>query len=212
MKRPRASLLILLISGLLLSLGIFFRSFLLVNFVRPVAFLLWMFWRIVQSVDQMVYWGALLLGIVIYFLLRILPKSGLPTRFQQDRSAPALETVNYWRNSIYATRDEMEGPNILKQDMTRLLTSIYTLKQTDASNFEIYNWLRENRDQIPEQIHAFLFPGETQAVKRRLFLPVFQIFQKWIDRWTGRDMLQYQRQIEAVVAWMEKMMEIQNDS
>ncbi len=65
MTFSRRAALVFLLLGSALLLGFFFRSFLLDNFIRPVALVFLLLLRTVQSVDQQVYWYLLIASAVL---------------------------------------------------------------------------------------------------------------------------------------------------
>ncbi|HVM72186.1 MAG TPA: hypothetical protein VMT91_10520, partial [Anaerolineales bacterium] len=71
MKKPRRTFVVVLSVGLALLLAYTFRVFLLENVVRPVALIFWLFWRVLQSIDQRVFWSVLLFSALIYAFIRL---------------------------------------------------------------------------------------------------------------------------------------------
>ncbi len=78
MKIPMRLALLALILGLCLFLGILFNSFVFDSVIRPIAVLLWVIWQIVQSVDQGIYWGALIFAALAYAARRLTRNSSTP--------------------------------------------------------------------------------------------------------------------------------------
>jgi hypothetical protein len=230
--------LILILLGLLFFLGILFRAFLLDNLVRPVAVLFWFLLRILSSVDQVYYWGTLVfatLGYVFYSLFLRRPKR--PAVFEQtppSRANATLENVHYWRTTILVTLDEIGKPNILKHNLGKMLASIYVSKEPGSSSLEVYKALRLinrplpeqmtselHRISLPEGMYAFLFPEESPARAAdsawsgnffgKVFHTIWQTPRNLMRKWTGRDVADYYKSIEEVVALMESSMEINHD-
>lgn len=214
-RSSRISLVILLL-GLVLILGILFRAFIQDNFVTPIALVVWAVWRLLLTIDQSLYWGALFLAAGTYaftrlvFLLR-------NTLAAEPASPPdtntALAQVNYWRTLVYLTRDESEKFNSLRRDLGRLLVDLYASKQLDATHFEVYEAMQQRQIPLPEDIYAFLFPAESGNDKhsfKRILFNLQQIPRRRIRRWTGRDVADYYQSIESVIRFMESTLETQH--
>jgi hypothetical protein len=215
---PRLSLL-LLVLGLLLSLSILFRSFLFENVVRPIAILCMYLWRIIQSVDQGVYWGILLFSAAFYasyqLFFRRLQRPAAPEGVRPSGSNATLENVRYWRTMIQVTQDEIEQPNILKRELREMLASILAGQQPGTSTVEMYNALRLRKTPLPETIYAFLFPEESPVPARsfkQLLLTIWNAPLRWLGIWKDPKVASYHQSIEQVIAYMESSMEIKNDS
>jgi hypothetical protein len=209
----RLSLLILLL-GFFFFLGILFRSYLLDYFVTPVAVVLLVFWRIVLSVHQAIYWGILIFSASFYALLRLSQRPVALEQTSPPLSNATLDNINYWRTSILLTLDEIEKPNVLRRNLGTLLAEIVASKQPGTTQFEIYDALKLHQIPLPEPIYAFVFPVEPSP-SRRSFKQVLQSIQqtpsKWVRRWTGRDVAEYYQSIQDVLAFMESSLEIKHD-
>lgn len=211
----RRTSLFLILLALCLLIGILFRDFILDNFVTPVAVILLVFWRIVLSVDQKYYWGALILAVGLYAIYRL--QAQQPSVQDQTRpydSNTSLENVKHWRFWILLTSDEIERPSVLKRDLRKLLVAMYTLEQPETSGFEIHKALNLHQIPLPEHIYTFLFPVDPSG-SRRSFGKILQTIRqtpgKWVRRWTGRDMAEYYKSIEDVITILESSLEIKHD-
>lgn len=210
MKISRRASLTLLILGVLLLLGILFRSFIQDNFITPVSLVIWVFWRFLQSIDQGLYWGLLIFCILIFALVRGFEK---PPSFEKTMDSgfnATLESMNFWRTMILITLDEIEQPNLLKRDLGRMLATIYSTKNTEVDYFETYNALRQGTIALPRHIYDFLYAAEDAASQPSLLRRLKAIRQKpiaWYRHWTRRDVADYYRSIEEVLTYMESLME-----
>ncbi len=214
MKRTRWIILIVLLLGLILCLGFLFRDFFFENFVKPVSLLIWILLRVLQSVDQNIYWGVLLFVSLIFILLRL---SKGPTN--EELTPPpdtfsALENVKYWRTAILVTHDEMTEVNVLKRYLGKMLANAYAVKAPARANLEIYNAMKLRQIPLPESIYTFLFPGALPPA-RRSFKQVLQDIihapKRWTQRLAGRDLEAYYHSIEEVLAFIESALEVRND-
>jgi hypothetical protein len=159
MTLSRRAALLLLLLGLALLLGFFFRSFLLENFIRPVALVVLLLQRVVQSVDQHVYWYLLIASAVIYLFVRFALTLTAPPPETPAEPNVTLDSINQWRVLIPLSDEASDRPNILKQNLGRILTTIYSSREPDTVPWEVDEALRVRRIPLPESIHAFLFPA-----------------------------------------------------
>jgi hypothetical protein len=97
MHRLRKSALPFIILLLFLGLGLSLRSYLMAYIIEPVALLFWAIWRIVSSVDQNIYWMALIV-VCLFLVVRFIPygKAGLPSSAYND-SYKSLDRVENWQ-------------------------------------------------------------------------------------------------------------------
>jgi hypothetical protein len=214
MNLPRRSAPLILLLGTALLLGFFFREFIFKNFIWPLAFVAWVFWRDVLSVDQVIYWILLILSIMLYAFIRNARRSANISSAPSPDSNATLEEINRWRIVIPLTTDEIDTPNILKQNLGKMLTVIYTSRQPESAHWEVDEALRQRRIPIPESIYGFLFPAKP-AEKAPFFLriarDILQAPGKLARRWSGRETAGYYRSIEEVLTYMESLMEKKHD-
>jgi hypothetical protein len=214
MTLSRRAALLLLLLGLALLLGFFFRTFLLENLIRPVALVVLLFQRVVQSVDQHVYWYILIASAVIYLFIRFALTLTAPPPETPVESNVTLDSINQWRVLIPLADEAADRPNILKQNLGRILTTIYSSREPDTVQWEVDEALRVRRIALPESIHAFLFPAalvEESSPFRRILRAIRRAPQTLVRRWTGRDADEYYRSVEEVIRYMEFSMEKKHD-
>jgi hypothetical protein len=214
MKITRRISLMIILLGLSLLLGILFHSFVLDNIIKPVALVLWVFRRVLLSVDQKLYWGLLIFSTlaVVFFRLTRLTLSEEPP--PPAGSNATLRAINSWRTLIWLTGNEIEKFNILRQDLGWTLASLYASYQPGKAQWEIYEAIKQHQIPLPLSIYDFLFPGEPSGGKRS-FRQILHIIQrtpeKWARRWTGRDLAEYYRSIESIITFMESLKETKHD-
>ncbi len=218
MKKSGRLTLALLLLGMILLAGVLLRAVLLEYVVTPIALLLLYIWRIITSVDQEVYWGALVFAALVYGAYEIFQRrKKRPAALQtapSDNNA-TLENVGYWRAMILITRDEIEKPNILRREMGKMVASMLAAKFGGVSPVDTINALKQRQIPLPEPVYAFLFPDESPRPRRtfqQALQALWQAPRNWIRRWTGRDWAEYQETIEKVIAYMETSMEIENEN
>jgi hypothetical protein len=215
MKLSGRTSLIALISGFLLLMGFLFHTFILENFVRPVALVLWLFWRFLQVFDQHLCWGLLIFGILFYAFYRFIEKPPSLGMALETGSNATLEIMNNWRTMILITSDEIDRPNLLKRDLGKMVATLYASKQPGVDYFEIYSSLKEGLIPLPERIYKFLFWTEPASSRRSLkFIDktIWNAPGKWYRHLTGRELAEYYRTIEEVLIFMDSMMETNHDA
>jgi hypothetical protein len=214
MNMPRRSALLLLLLGSALLLGFFFRGYISENFVRPLSILFWLFWRAVQSFDQAIYWILVILSIALYAFFRNLGRTAGAGSAPSPDSNVTLEKINHWRILIPLTADEIDAPNVIKQNLAKMLTAIHASRQPESAHWEIDEALRQRRIPLPESIYGFLFPAEP-AEKPPFLLRITEDFLqaplKLARRLSGRETAGYYRSIEKVLTYMESLMEKKHD-
>ncbi len=217
MKISRRVALVILLLGLAFFIGLLFPSFVQDNVVTPVALVLWLFWRILQSVDQALYWLALIFLVVGYFFARLFRWSQDPLFYNPPTSPDAnamLERISYWQSAIRLASIETYKSKTLEQDLGMLLAALYASRQPEAVQFVIYDKLKARALPLPEDIHAFLFPAEATGSKRP-FTRILRNIRDWprkrIRRWTGREKAEYFQALDQVLTFMESAMENEHD-
>jgi hypothetical protein len=214
MKISRRSSLIILLLLLIALLGIQLRAIILTTFILPIAAMFWLFWRLLITVDQPVYWGFLIFSAVVYAFIRLTKGPHVYNQTHQPDPNTALETMSYWRTSMLVTRDEIEGPNILKSNLGKMLASLYAVQQPETPPYAIYSALKQHQIHLPKRAYDFLFPQEASGSWRsfqKILHFVLQAPKKWIRKKTGRDVAEYFQAIDEVVNLMESLMEIKED-
>jgi hypothetical protein len=201
--------------ALLLFYGVAFPSHLIENFVRPVAIVLWVFWRIVLSIDQRILWSFLIIlsvSFAAYRLSRVPAPSAEP--YARPESNGVLIRMRFWQTSILLTRDEIERPNVLKNDLEQLLVAAYAVRQPDIPRLEINNALRLRQIPLPEHIYAFLYPAGHARTSRsiwQILRSIREAPERWLRHRTGRDVADYYRSIEDVLTLIETTLEARHD-
>ncbi len=213
----RTVLIIAFILGLFLLAGFSFPAFVQDNFITPIALVLLLCWRIVQSIDQQVYWIALIFLVVMVVLVRlyrsILESDTFEPTQSPDRNA-ALEQIRYWRTSIRVTDFKIDRSNILAHNLATMLAAAYASKQLHITQYEIYSALEQREMPLPEPVYAFLFPAQSSGAKRsikQMLRSLRDLPRRRIRRWTGRERAEYYQLLDQVLKCMESAMENEHD-
>ena len=218
MRISRRNALIIAFSlGLFLLVGFSFPSFVQDNFITPIALVLWLCWRVLRSVDQQVYWFALIFAVVIYCLIRLYRWAlGVDTleQTQSPASNGALEQIRNWRTSIRLTDFRIDRSNFLARNLAKMLAAAYASKQLHVTQYEIYSALEQRELPLPEPVYTFLFPAQSSGAKRslkQLLRSLRDIPRQQIRRWTGREKAEYYQLLDQVLQLMESIMENEHD-
>ena len=216
MNTSRRLAIFILLVAILLSVGVLFWPFILNEIIKPMALVVWLFLRIfVLSIGQSFYWIAVIL-VALIFLARLLSRN--QTSLPPDESLDSNETINtirYWRIQFSLNDSGLRDAKILRRELAYLLASLYASKQRTSANFGLYEALQRGEIPLPEHIHTFLFPDESQKSGRslkRLMQSVRNTPRKWIRRWTGQETAEHYQMIDEVLSFMETSLEIKNDN
>lgn len=196
---------LLLGPGLFLGLLIYFRSFLITNIFEPIAILFWALWRIITSVDQNYYWTILIL-ISAMLLIRFLPLKRNTSRLAYRAEQRLPNRVEDWLRLMKNACDGTDETEYLRDSLKRLLVSIYQAEQSHSLNTD--EGSMPEAALLPETVHRFLFPVKGKHDYR---LQILLFTPKWIRRRVSKVFQIDNSPIEETLAWMESMMEINND-
>jgi hypothetical protein len=215
MNLSRRVVVAILFAVILLFVGILFWPFILTSIIQPMALVIWLLLRLlVLSIHQKYYWAAIIFAVLV-FIFRLLPQNEPRASLEEPgNSNEALNTMGYWRSIFLHTGGNTSDDKNLKRGLAQLLTSIYTSKLRASTNFEIYDALQRGEIPLPEHIHTFLFPEETQVSRNPIkrFLQFTQtVPRQWMRKWTGQDAAERYKMIDEVLCFMETSLEVNND-
>ncbi|MBN1265302.1 MAG: hypothetical protein JXA25_07400 [Anaerolineales bacterium] len=206
MNRLKRILYPLLILILIIGLIIVFRSYLMENFIRPVALLLWRIWLGVISVDQRTYW-FLLIFICGFLALRLIPRrKELTANRIYQFSCQLPGRVEHWRNLILKSGSRNNSHDQPRASLQRLSIRILTEGvKTDRPDAD--EWIASEIETIPPEVKAFLFPEEG---KNNVSRPGKKLRLR--NYWPGRKNTPRETElIEKTIQWLENELEIQNE-
>ena len=213
----RTVLIIALILGPFLLIGFSFPAFVQDNFVTPIALVLLLAWRIVQSIDQQIYWIALIFAVMLYAFIRLYRLLQAPDTFEQTQSLDlnvAMEQISYWRTSIRLTDFRLDRSQSLERSLAHMLAAVYASKQFRATPYEVYSALEQRQMPLPEPVYTFLFSAPSSGAKRSInqrLRDLRDIPRQRIRRWTGREKAEYYQLLEQTLKFMESLMENEDD-
>jgi len=199
-------------------LTVLFWSFIAAEIIAPVALLAWLLLRIfILSIGQQTYWYAAAF-VLLLSLFRLWPKSPVNPPFERHAGGNvAIKTFERWRSMFLLTDHDLHSLRNLRWELVRLLLSLYATKQHSEADLKMHEALQRREIELPDTIHAFLFPGETPA-KPRSFLRRVQDFWLLPLKWARHRALQQQarvechRRIDDVLCFLEKSLEMNDDN
>jgi len=214
-KISRRAAWVILGLGVLLLLGVVFRSFVMENFVTPLSLAFWMVWRVAISIDQAFYWGMLIMVTVVYLLARTTRRGEVYEPVPPESAYALAEELRYWRTAIMLNAEASAGsPNLIRSSLGNMMATAFTLKMPGSKYVEIYECLKQKQITLPDNIYNFLFAGEKSRRRRSLaeFLSdLRQTPARWLRHWRGRDQSDYYQTITDVIAYLENLMEVDHD-
>lgn len=213
MKRSPRVAWLLLLSGAALLLGLLFRTFLFEEVVVPVAIMMLMLWRLLLSVHQALYWGAVIalaLGLVFRRLRRVAGRGETPS---EGRLGPIPKFIDYWRLPLELA-DSEDPPDVgLKSELRHILVSVSAVNQPGTAPFAVFEALRLRRLPLPDPLHRFMFGNEADPKDptwRKWARELAAAPGRWLRRWTGRDKAAFFQSVEETLTYLESLMEIKH--
>ena len=213
MKRSPRVAWLLFLSGAALLLGLLFRTFLIEEVVVPVATMMLMLWRLLLSVHQALYWGAVIalaLGLAFLRLHRGAGRGETPPGSGLDSSP---KSIDYWRLPLELADSEDPAYAGLKSELRHILISVSAVNQPGTAPFAVFEALRLRRLPLPDPLHRFLFGNQADPKEqtwRKWARELAAAPGRWLRRWTGRDKAAYFKSVEATLTFLESMMEIKH--
>ena len=202
----------LLILSLLVSFFIGFRSFLLNYIIEPIALLFWAVWRIISSVDQNLYWIALIV-ICAILVIRLIPseKDGPPSPSYIYTYKPP-NRVEYWQTAIDESNLGKHKSEYLRNRIKELTMTVISQVEQLATT-EPEEIVAAGISSLPPEARQYLFPPNrqdgTSSIKERLNYNAF--VPRWLRRWRRKYFHQDNAMLDEVLTWMETELEIDHE-
>ena len=195
-----------------LALSLISPTWLVTNFINPMALLLWAVVRVFLSVHQTVYWAGLIF-LAFFLALRILPQRPVVYKHYPTGEEEQISRVAHWYNLIRSAPTDAGKEQALK---TELLALIDEWQQTAGEQ-----WSKKSANghlgtdpygsfqgSIPRSVAAFLTSDSETGNKQ----PWYR--KNWITRstarwmpWRTKRVSEYESAIEHLVGFLEKKME-----
>jgi hypothetical protein len=213
MKISRRISLLAFVGGLIVFLGILFSTYWLENIVFPIATVLLLLRRVVESVDQVLYWGLLISGFLFYVMIRLVQVEVPGEDPSPGPRNVLLDEIKNWRFSILFAGEDSRVSLRLKQDLEKMIAGVFAVDQPSTAPLSLREALRKRELPLPEHLYRFLFQDDAQKAGRSFRQRVRQVFAapgKWIRRFTGREKADTYRSLKEILTFLEEWMEIKN--
>lgn len=212
MNKFKKSVVPLLTLTLLVGFIIRFRLFVMDYIVKPVALLLWAAWRILASVDQNVYWVALIVFCAV-LIIRLIPsgKDDSPGLAYGNTYKPP-NRVEYWQTLIaYSVLGKNKSEN-LRNNMKELYMSVISVVERPAAS-DAKEIIEEEIQALSPAARQFLFlsndKNETSSIKELLNNNVFG--PAWLRVRRKKYNHQNNTILHEILNWMEIKLEIKDE-
>ena len=201
-------LVLIFLAGIVVS----FRSFFMANIIEPIAVLCWVFWRIIASVNQSIYWSILIL-ICLMLMLRLIPienDNRLNPTYTYKYKSP--NRVEYWQTLINESILEREKSERLRVNLENLLTSV-NAKPGRTGSKDSDEVIANGQRQLSLRATRLLFP---QKQRDGAFIldgrfDIKSLIPKRFQRWAGKFVPQDTIAIAEILEYMETEMEMSHD-
>ena len=212
MDKIKKSLLPLFILFLFVSLVVIFRSSLLTNIVEPVVLILWLFWRIISSVDQSIYWVILIIFCTI-LVIRIIPyRKERTSNSAYDYSYTPVSRVEYWQKLIIDADLGKNESEYLRDSLKELLINVISQAERSGS-WDSEKTVAERSASMPLEAQRYLFPlgGKDDVFYKDHQRNIKFLIPGWIKRWSRKYVPQDHSLIDETIRWMETELEINDE-
>lgn len=172
MSRYLKYLFLILFLIVAISLSIIFRSFLMTNLFEPAALLLWIFWRILSSIDQSLYWGTLIVLCTILVINLIPFGKRRHSRSKYDYNYEPPDQVGYWLKLLSSDSLNSYENDYLRVNLWKLLVAVYA-KNERLNSKELTERLFLDDNLLSSEARSFLYSSRNKK----------QIFSFYLSGW-----------------------------
>jgi hypothetical protein len=201
-------LVIVLLAGLVES----FRSFLIAYIAEPIAVSGWTVVRILNSIDQHIYW-IVLIAVCVLLVIRLVPRErdNIP-RSTYTYSYRMPNRVESWKGLIGNAGLGDQDAEALRESLKKLLASALSEKQEPGTK-ELEELVVSERVRLSPRAKDFLFPSEGSGRKHphgswfNIFLFLPERLRKLPGNLAQKDLAA----LDEILAYLETEMEIRHD-
>jgi hypothetical protein len=172
-------------------------------FFEPLALVVWVFWRLLASVDQIIYWVALIV-VCIILVVRLMPfGQEKKSNSKYDYTYEPLDRVGHWQKLLSeAPLGTVESEN-LRKNLQKVMNSVFTQNEI-ANSKELSDRLLSDNELLSEEARHFL-SSTRQKEWFSLFLP------GWLRKRVRISTYREYALIEEILRSMEADLEINID-
>ncbi|HSL45329.1 MAG TPA: hypothetical protein VK897_17980 [Anaerolineales bacterium] len=212
MDRLKKYMFLLLLLVFLLGLAVSFPSFFLSTIIQPITLVFWAILRILNSVDQSIYW-MLLIVVCSILVLRLIPTdTGGGTKGAYQYTYRADSRIAYWQNLISNDSLGDEDVNDLRDSLQKLfVAALPPIERSDLIDWE--RIVASGRAPLSLPAQRFLFPPKEtrRTLSQDPRLKVIYLAPRWMRKWVGKSVPGHTAVIAEILAWIETEMEIYHD-
>lgn len=149
---------ILALAGLAAA-GFIFRGFFMQQVIMPIALLIWAIARIFLSIDQEVYWIALVFAAFVLGLGLLPVRSNGAALDKDAQNNLSGKRFLYWRKIIVRSTRSREERAVLNANLRDLAVNVIAMEEQEHPN-AVRDAILHRRLDLPEDIRDFLAEGE----------------------------------------------------
>ncbi len=204
MNKVSRFILFIFILGFLVFLGLIFSAWVVPNLVQPVSETAWLFLRVFfLTVDQGHYWELLLIGSVIWVVVRFArKKSPIPLENEHVRNE-ALGNLRNWQEYLTYSSYDGNARDFTRDKLLRLLISHYDARQSSVGEEEIRRGLELGGVPLPASVYNYLFLSDTSRSAGPSIGNTCRSVHHWYRRITGQAQAEYNRMIDELIEFLK---------
>lgn len=213
-KRKRLAIFALLL-GIIVFVVLLFWPFVMANIILPLSMVAWLLLRVfVLSIGQEYYWWGLIILAFIWIAHRFIGGQAVAEEIPRADPNTAMQSTERWRSIIHVAAGYSDLRRMLKRDLTQMLINLYASRRQDVNYTDVYEPMLRRQIPLPEPVYEFLFSPEPENPNPTFFQKLRALPQaqrrRWL-RWTGQDVADYHRSIDAVLTFIENSLEVPHD-
>lgn len=213
MRDKRLLLLMALVFLLVLALLFFFRGLVVSVIVEPLLYLFWLGNLILESIDQRYLWWFLL-GVMVIIMVRGLMRQqrGAGKNSRSGYQPRQTQRVSFWNTRIRRMASGTYPDEYSKHEFRKLILDVLAYR-LNLSSAEVERSLKNGELELPEDIQAaFLQNNGSPAVKGKAWSSrLLQRFKKMLDRDESLNSQKVNQQIEELILYLNKQLEINRE-
>lgn len=209
-SKPRPVWFVLTLAGAIgLILGIGFPGTVRETVLIPLQYLVWLSGLILRSVDQLLWWAAVIFVVGIT-LLRIVGVKGQPIIPVHVQESVRAGRVNYWAMMIERTRRGWYTGETFRYELKKLALSIIS-DRVRQERSEVERGLEHGELALPPEIQA-LFSKSGRLILPDKPRPRLKLLSTRFLRQQEEDHRKFEQDLEAILLDLEQRLEIIDDS
>jgi hypothetical protein len=180
--------------------------------IEPIALLFWAIWRIISSVDQIIYWIVLIV-FCAFLIIRLIPSekdNSSNLAYSQMYKPP--NRVEYWQTLIDESMLGKNKSEYLRNRMKELVITILSQVEQPAAT-EADEIFATGIPSLSPAARQYLFPpdakdgksGKKNQKNNVVFVP------KWLRKWQRKFTHQNNVVLDEILNWIETELELKDE-